>query len=337
MRHALAISIAAHALAGLLLARADLWQPPRRAPPLEPIALEVELLDPVPDEPAPPPSPVAAPPAPGPPRPGPPGRPRARPSLALDFRAVDRLAQKGVLGPGEAGVITPAPAPPRPSTFGERLAARVREAGARRNVALGKVHPQVFDYMRDARKVFAPDPQVVDLDPRAPNTVKSSVRQWGGGLAEAYRSWRRDLDGLRARTRDDDPHRRNRPDILEHYNRILEGNRKGAEGIAAQVCLLVEPGATPRVELSKTSGNREVDQAAIDALTRAANRRQSELDLKKQRACYSFVVKVVRVPPLPMVGCQFDEVELTASCYYPLKKQMVISVGLDGVDYDVAR
>jgi hypothetical protein len=247
---------------------------------------------------------------------------------------VDRLARRGVLGPGEA-VAPPATPAPRSSTFRDRLAALERQDGARRNVVRGKVHPQVFDYMRDARKVFAPDPAVVDLDPRTPNNVKNSVRQWAGGLQEAYRSWRRDVDELRDRTRAaDDFDRRRRPDILEHYNRILEGNQRAAEGIIAHVCMVVAPGATPAVELGQTSGNAEVDRAAIDALTRAARRRPADRDLARQRTCYSFSVKVVRVPPLPVAGCMFDEVELTASCYYPLKKGMTMSVSVDSVDYD---
>jgi hypothetical protein len=164
--------------------------------------------------------------------------------------------------------------------------------------------------------------------------VKNSVRQWSGGLREAYRSWQREIDDLRADRRSDDPDRRGAPDILEHYNRILEGNKKGAEAITSQVCLLVEPGGIPRVELGKTSGNAEVDRAAVDALTRAAGRRAPEPDVRKQRTCYRFAVKVVRVPPLPVAGCMFDEVELTASCYYPLKKAMTISVSLESVDYD---
>jgi hypothetical protein len=250
----------------------------------------------------------------------------------MDYRTIDRLAQQGVLERPEPGAAPPLP-PPRGSTFSELLAARVRQDGARRNVALGKVHPQVFDFMRDARKVFAPDPGTVDLDPRTPNSVKNSLKQWGGGLREAYRSWRRDLDDLRARRRIDDPDRRRVPDILEHYERILEGNRKGAEAIASQVCLVLEPGASPRVELGESSHNAEVDGAALDALVRAARRRQPEPDLKRQRACYRFAVKVVRVPPLPVAGCMFDEVELTASCYYPLKKGMSISVSIDSVDY----
>jgi len=252
----------------------------------------------------------------------------------MDYRTVDRLIQKGVLDRPEPGAAPPPPPPPRGSTFRERLATRVRQDGARRNVALGKVHPQVFDFMRDARKVFAPDPGTVDLDPRTPNSVKNSLKQWGGGLREAYRSWRRDLDDLRARQRIDDPDRRNIPDILEHYNRILEGNRKGAEAITSQVCLVLEPGASPRVELGESSHNAEVDGAALDALARASRRRQPEPDLRRQRACYRFAVKVVRVPPLPVAGCMFDEVELTASCYYPLKKAMTISVSLDSVDYE---
>jgi hypothetical protein len=340
----LAISVAVHALAALLLAGTDPGRPVTRASPPVPPSLEVEIVEAPPvREPAPAaPTPRARPLESSRPRAlatlpaAPPAAARGRPpvSLALDFRAVDRLTARGVLERPEAPGAPPPPAPPRASTFGERLAVRVRQDGARRNVAAGKVHPQVFDYMRDARKVFAPDPGTVDLDPRTPNNLKNSVRQWGGGLAEAYRSWRRDLDGLRDRQRIDDPDRRGVPDILEHYNRILEGNRKGAEAIASQVCLLFAPGAPPRVQLGQSSNNDEVDRAAVDALSRAARRRQPEPDLRKQRTCYTFAVKVVRVPPLPMVGCMFDEVELTASCYYPLKKGMTISVSLDSVDYE---
>ncbi len=288
---------------------------PRAAPP----------ADPPPATPAPRAAPPASPSA------GSRGRPPV--VLALDFRAIDRLTDRGVLARPEAPGGPPAPAAPRVSAFGQRLAARVREDGARRNVAAGKVHPQVFDYMRDARKVFAPDPGTVDLDPRTPNSVKNSLKQWGGGLREAYRSWRRELGNLNARTRND-LDRRGVPDILEHYNRILEGNRKGAEAIASQVCLLLAPGDPPRVELGRSSNNDEVDRAAIDALRLAARSRQPESDLARQRTCYRFEVKVVRVPPLPVAGCTFDEVALTASCYYPLKKAMVISVSVDGVDYD---
>ncbi len=312
----LAISVAVHGLAAMLLARPDLWRPVSQpSPPAEP-PLEVELVEtPSARAPEPGPAPVAPParaldssrrrtpdrPPPGPktapvgppppataepgavPPPGPPPAPRGRPpvSLALDFRAIDRLTDRGVLDRPEAAGVPAPPPPPRPSTFGERLAARVRQDGARRNVAAGKVHPQVFDYMRDARKVFAPDPGTVDLDPRTPNNVRNSVKQWGGGLREAYRSWRRELDDLRTRPQADDPDRRGVPDILEHYNRILEGNRKGAEAIASQVCLVVAPGAPPRVELGQSSYNDEVDQAAVEALSRAARRRQPDPDLEK--------------------------------------------------------
>ena len=61
----------------------------------------------------------------------------------------------------------------------------VRRDEARKNVERGKVHPQMYDFMRDARKVFTPDTDVVYEDPRAPNTVGRSFKQWGNGAAEA--------------------------------------------------------------------------------------------------------------------------------------------------------
>ena len=57
-------------------------------------------------------------------------------------------------------------------------------------------------------------------------------------------------------------------------------------------------------------------------------------DVRKQRSCYRFSVTVTRIPPVPIVGCNFDEAALKASCYYPTKKVTRTEVKLESVDYD---
>jgi hypothetical protein len=241
-------------------------------------------------------------------------------SLALDYDAIDRLTSEGVLDRPHFPLGLP-PKRPRGPSFSERLAARVRDDQARNNVEVGKVHPQIYDYKRGAERLFKPDMDIVYRDPRAPNTVGRSVRQWVDGGAEAFKSAGRSLF-------------EDAPDVLSGYTRLQEGTMSAAQPMACLICLVVRPGESPRVELASSSGNKEVDRAAVDALTRTANRRPTDPDVRQQRSCYRFSVKIIRIPPVPMVGCGFDESTLSASCYYPTKKVVRTDVTLESVDYD---
>jgi hypothetical protein len=122
-------------------------------------------------------------------------------------------------------------------------------------------------------------------------------------------------------------------DVLSHYNRALRAAEKGAEDIVCQVCMVIRPGLPPEVVLAKSSGNKEVDEAAKQAVQRAADGRTLEADVKPQRACYRFAARLYRIPPMPMVGCGFDESTLTAGCYYPGKQVYQLKVSLELVDY----
>jgi hypothetical protein len=196
------------------------------------------------------------------------------------------------------------------------------------------VQPQLYDFLRDARRGFTPNPAALDADPRAPNTVARSVGQWGKGVGEMYRGWRRGLDDQRRRRLDHDPDRRGAPDVLEHYNRLLEGTARAVEPMDCLVCLVVRTGGPPEVVLAGSSGNPEVDRAAVEALRRSANTRPVDPDVRPQKTCYRFRATVHRIPPIPIAGCAFDEVALTASCYYPTKKIRKTTVTLESVDYD---
>jgi hypothetical protein len=251
------------------------------------------------------------------------------PKLALDDATVDRFTRDGV--------ISAAPAPEGPpagrgkSKWQQKLAMLERDTEGRKNVAAGKVHPQIFDFMRDAKKTFKPRESVVEQDPRAPNTVGRSMRAWSRGFFRNY------LDQLR-KLELEEPSRKSKlseggTDLMAEYNRLLRAAEKGGEAIACQVCLVVRPGLPPEVVLAKSSGNKEVDNAATDALTRASLRRPFEDDLKPQRACYRFAATIYRIPPLPIAGCGFDEATLKIGCYYPGMQVYQLKVSLDLVDY----
>lgn len=354
---ALLVSLIAHGLLVSLVIRVS----PRPPAPPPPPAVEIELHEAVPEPPpAPAPAPVGPPMPPQPvierrPRPAPApeapiapaapaapeepeteGRPadpsllRMRPpKLTLDDATVDRFAREGVITSPPAPVA--GPAKPGKSKWQQKLAMVERDGLGRKNVVEGKVHPQVYDFMRDAEKVFAPRESVVEQDPRAPNTVQRSMRSWTRGFFKSY------LDQLRRLEREE-PSRRGPmseggSDLLAEYGRLLRAAEKGAESIVCQVCLVIRPGQPPEVVLAKSSDNKEVDDAAVDALRRAALRRPYEKDLKPERACYTFAATIYRIPPLPIVGCGFDESSLKIGCYWPGKQIYQLKVRLDLVDY----
>jgi hypothetical protein len=278
--------------------------------------------------PATPVAPTAAPEPAAPSEPAESALPRTPPRLTLDRATIDRFEREGVIS------ATPTPAAPPakgPSKWQQKLAMVERDQVGRKNVVDGKVHPQVYDFMRDAQKVFAPRESVVEKDPRAPNTVGRSVRMWTRGFFRNY------LDQLR-KLEQDEPARKSLlaeggSDVLAEYGRLLRAAEKGAETITCQVCLVIRPGFPPEVVLAKSSNNKEVDDAAVDALQRAAFRRPYEKDLRPERACYTFAATVYRIPPLPIIGCNFDESSLKFGCYYPGKQVYQLKVHLDLVDY----
>jgi hypothetical protein len=359
---ALATSLLVHGAALLLLLGP---QAPPAAPPVdaEPIAVEFIESPPAKVEPAPPPEPAPAEPtsparrrlqrepraeAPAPgaeetpagipsePATAEPGGTldmRAPPaSLTLDYDAVDRLSRDGVIDRPQLPLGLPGRKPRGPS-FGDKVAALARNDQARRNVERGDVHPQAYDYMRGAQRLFRPDPEIVYRDQRAPNTVGRSLKLWAKGAFNMVRPWQT-IDELDRERWSRDPHRQGPEDIFKYHNGWMKGTEQAGRPMACLVCLVMRPGEPAKVELAASSGNKEVDRAAMEALERTAQRRPTDPEVRKQRSCYRFSVTVIRIPPVPVVGCSFDEAALTASCYYPTKKMTRTQVHLESVDYD---
>lgn len=247
--------------------------------------------------------------------------------LTPGYDTIDRLTREGTIAAPDAEAIARA-GRPRGPTFSERLAARVRDDGARANVAEGKVHPAVYDLLRDARRDFQPTPEILADDPRTPNTVARTLRQWGRWLME---TGHRELADQNRRLREHHAARRGKPPPDER-DRTDEKVVAAATPIACLVCLVLRPPAAPEVVLGASSGNDALDRQAMSAVRRAADNRPLEADVRAQRSCYRFEATVFRVPPLPVLGCATDE-KGGVQCMYPMKKLMKTTVTLQSVDY----
>jgi TonB family protein len=248
------------------------------------------------------------------------------------------MTRDGVIAPPDPTVVIVQERPATPS-FSQRLAARVRNDAARANVAAGKVHPQMYDLLRDARKGFAPSKLALDRDPRAPNTVGRTLKQWFGGILRPH------VDPEDLRQQRPDQNRLGAPDVLAPDNRaalqgtggylgLSRGRSSAVKPMDCVVCVVLRPGVAPQVQVSESSGNDELDTAALDALRRASANRPPEPDVPSQKSCYRFRATVQRVPPVPVIGCAFDETNLTARCHYPTQKVYKTTVTLESVDYD---
>jgi hypothetical protein len=369
---ALGLSLVLHAgVATLVLRARPAPMPPSEEPAALEIEIrESEIppaAEPMPTEPPPSPDPVAperpraaeprperrrfAPPVPpAPPRleeptsSGPRSSLRMRPpgaplALTPSFEMVDRLTQEGVIAPPDPNA---APAPrtrPGPPRFSERLAALERRDRARANVDRGQVDPQIFDYLRDAQKGFVPPRAALDNDRRAPNTVGRSLKQWVGGLLRPHG------DAEDQRQMEPDQGRARGPDVLNRDTRasmrrmgaflgLARGQSGKAEPMQCLVCVVVRAGRAPEVVLDSSSGNAELDRAAVDSLEQATRTRAVESYVRPQKSCYRFRATVQRVPPVPVIGCNFDEVTLKAGCVYPTQKVYKTTVELESVDYE---
>jgi hypothetical protein len=249
--------------------------------------------------------------------------------LAFDRETLARFEREGVI----SATTVPAPAAHvRGASFTERLASQMRDANARMNVVEGHVQPFLYDFMRAARRDFKPAEGGIYTDPRSPNTVRRALRAWRRQYFIAdprYLAWQRQIAEREASARGGTLDQAN---VLRKYGQMVDDNAAGNAPIASLVCVQLQPDAPPKVEVSSSSGNRELDRAALASLSHAATSQPLDPDLKPQRACYHFTAAVERAPPIVMAGCSFDEVKLTLGCTYPAMKVLRTNVTLASVE-----
>ena len=119
------------------------------------------------------------------------------------------------------------------------------------------------------------------------------------------------------------------PDVLGAYHEAARQAESGAEQRAAEVCLGLAPNHDVVVTLRRSSGNAALDQLAVDSFHRAGDARPVTPDVRPSLACYRVAVSAYRLPPLPTVGLDLENLRVL----YPLKRITKVTVELESVDF----
>jgi hypothetical protein len=119
--------------------------------------------------------------------------------------------------------------------------------------------------------------------------------------------------------------------MLDGYNRMMRAAADGADRLACSICVVLGAGGSPEPAVAQSSGRPPFDKLAAEAVRKAARLRAPPAGLKPVRACYLAEARFHRVPPIPVVGCSFDESKPSLDCYYPTKKILRWSVKLQSI------
>ncbi|MCK5797437.1 MAG: hypothetical protein KAI47_09660 [Deltaproteobacteria bacterium] len=264
-----------------------------------------------------------------------------------------------ILRPGTSRSASPSSAPPKTDTRtqAQRLKARLDTSLAReralRNVAVGRVPPLLYGVERDAKKMFRPTWTLSENDASKVGTMGDTTKRLLRALGRSYlKALRKYATGNPDSVREESK----RTKMLDGYASVMRVTTKSAAGFSCDVCAdivgTLRAARNVTLHLKQSSKRPRFDRLAISALKKALRIRTGVARLNapkhpekreltatsrpakrhRLRACYRFIAKYYRVPPIPMVGCQFDEVKLTLRCYYPGKKILNADVSLLSVE-----
>lgn len=202
---------------------------------------------------------------------------------------------------------------------------------ALRNVRTGNVDPRLYEIQRDSETFFSPTWSLTQGDRRGLGTVSSTLKELMRVMGRKY------LENLE---RHADAHRvpsegQTESTFTEVYNDVLHSEEQGSREIslACSLCVNVGFGLEPRIMITRRSGKRAFDRLARGALLQAVKRRPPPEGSRSVRACYRFVAKFFRVPPMPFIGGTFDESKPSIEVFYPLKKILRTQVKLQTAGY----
>lgn len=239
--------------------------------------------------------------------------------------------------------LPPPPPPPAPERTKEppnkqagsvkqRLDDLLAADQAQRNVMTGDVHPRLYDIKRDAEYFFKPGWGMSEGDRRKLGTVGSTSAAFLRGVGRNYlTALKQHADSGHGRPRDQGD---DLPTMLETYSMMRRAAEQDpANRLRCTLCVTVAWGQAPRLVLRRSSHRRAFDRLARRALSRAVRRRPPTRNEKPVRACYRVEASFSRVPPLPVVGCTFDEVKPSLNCFYPFKKVLKTRLTLVSARY----
>jgi hypothetical protein len=258
-------------------------------------------------------------------------------SLSLKMRGLDlALDSRRFLRP---------PPPPRPrrgarnrdssisrdEATKERLDRLLAADQALRNVRTGRVDPRLYEIQRDSETFFSPSWSLTRGSGRGLGTVSATLKELLRVMGKKY------LENLERYTAAQrvPSEVKTESTFTEVYNDVLHSEEEGGRDVslACSLCADVGFGMAPRITITRRSGQGAFDRLAHSALLQAVKRRPPPKGSRPVRACYRFVAKFFRVPPMPFIGGTFDESKPSIEVFYPLKKILRTRVKLQTAQY----
>jgi hypothetical protein len=213
----------------------------------------------------------------------------------------------------------------------ERLDRLLATDQAVRDVRTGNVDPRLYEIQRDSETLFSPTWTLTRGDKRGLGTVGATVKELLRVMGRKY------LESLERHAAAHRVPSEAEPEstFTEVYNDVLHAEEEGSREISLACSLCVDVGfeLEPRITIARRSGKRAFDRLARDALLQAVKRRPPPRGSRPVRACYRFVAKFFRVPPMPFIGGTFDESKPSIEVFYPLKKILRTRVKLQTARY----
>lgn len=290
----------------------------------------------------------SAAPAPGAPIPASPTAPAEAPGVLvppsgiLSMRPPDLMVSPDRVGSLQQGVAvdatprsSPAPEKGRRHRFAldrKDVDSILKEGEGQRNIEQGRVSPEVYDYLREARKSFAPTLARLEKE--------TGDIKFGAGVKSFYRDW---LKGVRISNHEVPQKLPPLAAGAATSDEAIDVREDGGAALEAAVCLSSKAGSKTYASILRSSGSEAFDQEAESALLRAIRvRPEDALPLPPNappgrtstRACYEFLAKARRIPlSLTPLACTFDPLKMKASCVYPFKKAFSSRIRLVSVEY----
>jgi hypothetical protein len=255
-------------------------------------------------------------------------KPRRQLDLRPSYKVLDELSP-----PTSASDSNSAPRPtraerPTASATKRRLDRLLAEDQAERDLKAGRVDPHLYALQRGAEKLLRPGWWLAEGHPGGLGTVANSTAAF---VRELGRDYVRRLGEYNESQRYHPVGREPRSDMLDNYNRMMRAAADGADRLACSVCVVIGAGGSSEPKLARSSGRPPFDRLAVKAVRKAARLQAPPADLKSVQACYLAEARFHRVPPIPVVGCHFDESKPSLDCFYPTKKILRWSVKLQSV------
>jgi hypothetical protein len=193
------------------------------------------------------------------------------------------------------------------------------------DVRTGRVSPHLYDLVREAEERFKPTWDLTKGDARRVGAIDTSFKSF---IRSIGRNWQQALEEQRDAVRERQEKKEEPPSLLDYYDLMRRVAEDAADLYSAELCASIAPGRPSDVKVVRSSQRPRFDALAQNALEKAVDARPAPAGTAAVRACYNFTARFSRVPPIPVVGCNFDEVKLTLDCFYPTKKVLKVSVRL---------